>query len=200
MHFQIHLYWQRVLFLAIGPSPLGCLLDGVIHPPRAERERESIQDGFRCCCCQSLSHVWLYATPWTVASRLLCPWSFSGKNTGMGCHFPLQEIFLTQGLKPGFLHCRQLLYHWDTREAPPKMMLDLNSSSLVCVLDLVPLSKKKIWKGKKSNNTVKKFSRHQLSQAITVDITNHQSYWCHILLMWCDEKLISPCHILPPNP
>ena len=40
MHFQIHLYWQRVLFLAIGPSPLGCLLDGVTHPPRAERERE----------------------------------------------------------------------------------------------------------------------------------------------------------------
>ena len=29
----------------------------------------------------------------------------------MGCHFLLQGIFLTQGSKPGLLHCRQTLYH-----------------------------------------------------------------------------------------
>ena len=28
----------------------------------------------------------------------------------MGCHFLLQEIFPTQGLKPGLLHYRQMLY------------------------------------------------------------------------------------------
>ena len=33
-----------------------------------------------------------------------------GKNTGVGCHFLLQEIFPTQGLNPGLLHCRQTLY------------------------------------------------------------------------------------------
>ena len=33
-------------------------------------------------------------------TRLLCPWNFSGKNTGVGCHFLLQGIFLTQGLNP----------------------------------------------------------------------------------------------------
>ena len=32
----------------------------------------------------------------------------SGKNTGMGGHFLLQGIFLTQGLNPGLLHCRQV--------------------------------------------------------------------------------------------
>ena len=37
--------------------------------------------------------------------RLLCPWDFPGKNTGMGCHFLLQGIFPTQGLN---LH----LFHW----------------------------------------------------------------------------------------
>ena len=37
-------------------------------------------------------------------SRLLCPWDFPGKNTGVGCHFPLQGIFLTQGLNPQLLH------------------------------------------------------------------------------------------------
>ena len=43
-------------------------------------------------------------------TRLLHPWDFPGKNTGMGCHFLLQGIFLTQGLNLGLLHCRQTLY------------------------------------------------------------------------------------------
>ena len=34
---------------------------------------------------------------------------FPGKSTGVGCHFLLQRIFLTQGLKPGFQHYRQTL-------------------------------------------------------------------------------------------
>ena len=38
--------------------------------------------------------------------RLLCPWDSPGKNTGVGCHFLLQQIFLTQGLNLGLLHCR----------------------------------------------------------------------------------------------
>ena len=36
---------------------------------------------------------------------------FPGKNTGVGCHSLLQGIFPNQGLNPGFLHCRQILYH-----------------------------------------------------------------------------------------
>ena len=36
---------------------------------------------------------------------------FPGKNTGLGCHFLLQEIFLTQGMNWGLLHCRHMLYH-----------------------------------------------------------------------------------------
>ena len=44
-------------------------------------------------------------------TRLLCPWDFPGKNTGVGSHSLLQEIFLTQGSNPGLLHCRQILYH-----------------------------------------------------------------------------------------
>ena len=28
-------------------------------------------------------------------ARLLCPWDLSGKNTGVGCHFLLQRVFLT---------------------------------------------------------------------------------------------------------
>ena len=36
-------------------------------------------------------------------ARLLCPWDSSGKNTGAGCHFLLQGIFLTEGLNPSLL-------------------------------------------------------------------------------------------------
>ena len=36
-------------------------------------------------------------------ARLLCAWNFSGKNTGMGCHFLLQGIIPTQGSKPCLL-------------------------------------------------------------------------------------------------
>ena len=41
---------------------------------------------------------------------LYCPWNSPGKNTGVGCYFLLQGIFLTQGWNPGLPHCRQILY------------------------------------------------------------------------------------------
>ena len=62
---------------------------------------------------QLLSHVWPFATPWTVA----CPWGSPGKNTRMDCHALLQGIFPTQGLNLGLLYCRQILHHLATREA-----------------------------------------------------------------------------------
>ena len=51
-----------------------------------------------------LSHIWLladmgvFATPWIVAHQVpLSMGFFSGKNTGVGSHFLLQGMFLTQG-------------------------------------------------------------------------------------------------------
>ena len=43
------------------------------------------------------------------STRLLCPWDSPGKNTGVGCHAPLQSIVLTQGSNPCLLH----LPHWE---------------------------------------------------------------------------------------
>ena len=37
-------------------------------------------------------------------ARLPCPWNFPGKNIGVGWHFLLQEIFLTEGLNLCLLH------------------------------------------------------------------------------------------------
>ena len=47
-------------------------------------------------------------------TRLLCPWDFPGKNTGVGCHFLLQGIFPTQGSN---LRLRCLL-HWQVDSLP----------------------------------------------------------------------------------
>ena len=41
-----------------------------------------------------------------------------GKNTGVGCHVLLQRIFPTQGLNPGLLHCRHILYHLSHQGSP----------------------------------------------------------------------------------
>ena len=41
-------------------------------------------------------------------ARLVCPWDFPSKNTGVGCHFLLQGFFLTQGSNPHPL----CLLHW----------------------------------------------------------------------------------------
>ena len=38
---------------------------------------------------QWLSRVQLFATPWTVPARPLCPWNSPGKNTAVGCRFLL---------------------------------------------------------------------------------------------------------------
>ena len=50
----------------------------------------------------------------------LSPWDSPGKNPGAGCHFLLQGIFPTQGLNPGLLHCRQILYCLNHYGSPPE--------------------------------------------------------------------------------
>ena len=44
---------------------------------------------------------------------------YPGKNTGVGCHALLQEIFPTQGSNPGLPHYRQILYqvHYQGNQA-----------------------------------------------------------------------------------
>ena len=46
---------------------------------------------------QSCPTLWPHGS-WPA--RLLCPWNSPGKNTGVGCHYLLQRVFLTQRLKP----------------------------------------------------------------------------------------------------
>ena len=75
LHLLLSCAWQAGSLLPVPPgkpnfSSLCCVYSGVSSPLRP------------------------YALQNT---RLLCPWDFLGKNTGVGCHFLLQGIFLTQG-------------------------------------------------------------------------------------------------------
>ena len=65
-----------------------------------------------CVCVYVISCVWFFTTPWTA--RLLYPWKFLSKTTGMSCHFLFQGIFLTQWSNPCLLH----LLHWQADSLP----------------------------------------------------------------------------------
>ena len=78
-------------------------------------------------------------------SRFLCPRDSPGKNTGVGCHFLLQGIFPAQGLNPHLwplLHCRQILCHWATPEAPDTSM---TSPILCCISKDVGRKEENMW-------------------------------------------------------
>ena len=49
---------------------------------------------------------------------LYSPWNSPGQNTGVGSLSLLQRIFPTQGLNPGLLHCRQILYQVSHKVSP----------------------------------------------------------------------------------
>ena len=64
-----------------------------------------------CCCLDPNLCLALLRRHGLKLARLLCPWDFPGKNTGMGCHSLLRGIFPTPGLKP-------CLPHWQEGSLP----------------------------------------------------------------------------------
>ena len=58
------------------------------------------------------SHVWFFATLWTIAHQVPPSWDFPSKNTGVGCHALLQWISPTQESNVRLLwllNCRWIL-------------------------------------------------------------------------------------------
>ena len=122
---------------SINPCSLGCLVRGMICQPEglepllppgkplsalgAKDQKPNIRwwqillicvgrswrsDVCACSCC--LCDPLDYGLPGSF------PWNFQGNNIGVGCHFLLQGIFLTQGSNLhllGPLHCRWIVYH-----------------------------------------------------------------------------------------
>ena len=54
----------------------------------------------------------------TLCNPMDCPWNSPGQNTGVGSLSLPQGIFPTQGLNPGLLHCRQILYQLRHKGSP----------------------------------------------------------------------------------
>ena len=102
---------------------------------------------FDFCCCLVVKSCLILLRPCEPA-RLLCPWNFPGKNTGVGCHFLLQGIFPSQGSNPHLLLGRQILYHWATRESCLWFYLCeflSQAGSLVLSITSSPGSKRSSW-------------------------------------------------------
>ena len=75
-------------------------------------------------------------------ARLLCPWDFPGKNTGMGCHFLLQRIFPTQDQIYVSWIGRWIFYHC-CQESPVLRDQRTKFVSIICKVEV-----NKAWSGK----------------------------------------------------
>ena len=67
------------------------------HPTDTSRTGTRAYKYLYACMLRSFSCVWLCATPWTVAPRLLRSRDSPGKKTGVGSHTLLQGNFPMQG-------------------------------------------------------------------------------------------------------
>ena len=88
-----------------------------------------------CAHMHTLCHIQLLRPHGLWPTRLLCPWDSPGKNTGVGCHFILYGIFLTQGLNP----CLLCLLYWQVDSLPLCHSLfsqEQNCFTLLCSLVL----------------------------------------------------------------
>ena len=112
----------------IDGSPPGSPVPGILQAGTLEWVAISLSSAWKWKVkVESLSRVRLFATSWTATARLLRPWNFPGKSTGVGCHFLLQGIFPTQGSNPGLPHCRQTLYPLSHQGSPyPSKTLSKN--------------------------------------------------------------------------
>ena len=85
---KINIVWVKIrVYLNTTAVPVSCLINYKIY--------------IHCMQCVSLSVVSNSLRPQRLQPpRLLYPGNSPRKNTGVGCHFLLQGLFLTQALNP----------------------------------------------------------------------------------------------------
>ena len=72
---------------------------------------------------KSLSHVWLFATPWTVTHQASQSIGFSRHEYWIRLPFPSPGDLPNPGIEPGFPYCRQTLYHSSYQGSPNILQL-----------------------------------------------------------------------------
>ena len=79
----------------------------------------SLQFGHVCIVPLAKVKVKITLSCPTLCNPMDCiSWNSPGQNTGVGSLSLLQEIFPTQGINPGILHCRQILYQLSHKRSP----------------------------------------------------------------------------------
>ena len=131
----------------------GCTRSMTFHPlgagPNQLPRRRTTHLPQACAVLGSVAVVSDSATPWLQPARLLCPWDCPGKNTGVGCHFLLQGILPNQGLIPGILHCKRILYQLTYQGSPRSSLITykgLAQAPLLHDTSLPPLLCPWIWR------------------------------------------------------
>ena len=119
-YFHCHLFLE-IFFISLLISSVNCLLfRNMLFNLHAFLFLYSSQNSNHFYCFLSLrlyqvkvkllSHVQLFATPWTVAYQAPPSMRFSRQECWSGLPFLHQGIFPTQESNPGLWHCRQTLY------------------------------------------------------------------------------------------
>ena len=109
-------HYTKRLILIINSLPLSYMFKLICYLISKKEKITSLiiycplsQYASLCVCGLSMSNSLQPYGP-----RLLCPWSFLSKNTGVGCYALLQGISQTQGSIPHLLY----LLHWQAGSLP----------------------------------------------------------------------------------
>ena len=71
-----------------------------------------------CVCVHMVSHVRLFATPWTVAHQAPLSMAFLRQEYWSGLPFLSPGDLPDPGIEPGLLHCGQILYRLSYQGMP----------------------------------------------------------------------------------
>ena len=142
--------------------------------------------------CYSLSHVWLFATPWTVAHQAPVSMGFSRQEYWSGLPFPTPGD-PPQGWNLDLLHCRQILYHLshqvsESMSSHPVLREFTLSSAVLFVQKLSMFHAMPLWfgerhstwfwcalkKGKGKENYVSRFYAHSIKHLLLSLIQNEE--------------------------
>ena len=85
-----------------GPKVQVC--GGMVYLPLPSRCTLHPSPPYSGLCCLVAKSCLTLHDPMNYSPPALLPQDFPGKNTGVGCHFLLQGILLTQGSSPCLLH------------------------------------------------------------------------------------------------
>ena len=93
---KIRSYKDFSLYITYSQPQISLSLSFCLSLIRIMLDLQLALDSMSACSATQLCHTLQPHGLWPA--RLLCPWNFSGKNTGVDCYFLLQGIFWTQGL------------------------------------------------------------------------------------------------------